>query len=314
MSYRLEAGKSAGKSLRRVAASQIGNAIDEIDSVRPGRAAKVHQVRKRCKKLRALLRLFREPLEEAGIYAAENARFRDAARGLSAMRDGEVLQATLDDVLAAFAGQLEGRSFTEARRVVTRQGKRLKPGNDEADRRLARFRKEMASARKTAEAWDSQDGFEAIAAGLERTYRRARKGLESAYRRNSPESFHEWRKRVKYHGYHMRLLRDLWPEMMGRRQELLEELGGLLGLDHDMTVLRATIMESPGDYGAAREVDVLLALIDTRRGMLEARARPLGTRLFVEKPKRFVQRVEALWNIAADEADPRGPESLLLSA
>jgi hypothetical protein len=32
-----------------------------------------------------------------------------------------------------------------------------------------------------------------------------------------PEHFHEWRKRVKYHWYHLGLLRELWPASMELR-------------------------------------------------------------------------------------------------
>lgn len=313
MSYRLETGKAAGESLRLVAASQAGKAVEELDDARLERAETVHRVRKRCKKLRGLLRLYRGPLESDGIYATQNERIRDAARSLSGMRDGEVLTATLDDVLHTFAKQIEGRAFAEAKRGVTRHGRRLKPKASDVAKLLGRCRKDLASVQEAAKTWDAPDGFEAIGCGLEQTYRRGRRAFEEAYRQETPEAFHEWRKRVKYHGYHVRLLRDLWPEMLGRRRKLLEELGDLLGLDHDMAVLGRTIAASPREFGPIEEVDVLLALIDTRRRMLEAKARPLGRRLFAEKPARFVRRIETLWDIAADEAEAGVPERLVLS-
>lgn len=60
-------------------------------------------------------------------------------------------------------------------------------------------------------------GFPAIEPGLVRTYRRARKALRTAYATPTPEHFHEWRKRVNYHWYHLRLLCELWPASMELR-------------------------------------------------------------------------------------------------
>lgn len=65
---------------------------------------------------------------------------------------------------------------------------------------------------------------------------------------------------------------------------------------------------------AGTAVEELLALIDTRRRMLEAKARPLGRRLFAEKPARFVRRIETLWDVAADEAETGAPERLVISS
>ncbi len=80
MAYRFEQGAgSVEANLRKIAASQINRAIAEIDDPDLEPHKTVHQVRKRCKKLRGLVRLVRDAFD---AYKVENVSFRDAAAQL----------------------------------------------------------------------------------------------------------------------------------------------------------------------------------------------------------------------------------------
>lgn len=59
MSYHLEIGESIEKGIKRIAHEQLDSAIDELTDDKLDPHDVVHQVRKRCKKLRGLLRLVR---------------------------------------------------------------------------------------------------------------------------------------------------------------------------------------------------------------------------------------------------------------
>jgi hypothetical protein len=72
------------------------------------------------------------------------------------------------------------------------------------------------------------DGFDGIEGGLVGTYRRASKTMAAAYDDPTAENFHEWRKQA-YHGYHMRLLRELWKPVMRSLVKEADELIGLAG-------------------------------------------------------------------------------------
>ena len=90
--------------------------------------------------------------------------------------------------------------------------------------------------------WPLDDlGFDDLAPGFRRAYRRGRKAMRALDHAPSDEGFHEWRKRVKDHRYHLELLRDLWPAQMKARRGEVKALGELLGDEHDLTVLRATL-------------------------------------------------------------------------
>jgi hypothetical protein len=50
---------------------------------------------------------------------------------------------------------------------------------------------------------------------------------------------HEWRKRAKDLWYHHRLLKDAWPGPVKAFADEADQLGKLLGDDHDLATLSA---------------------------------------------------------------------------
>ena len=97
------ADDSLQDGLRRIAKSQIKRALEEAAATDDLSEA-VHNVRKRCKKLRALVRLV-EPGFSGDPEA--NRRFRDAARMLSATRDASALVEAYDKLAAACPDRLD---------------------------------------------------------------------------------------------------------------------------------------------------------------------------------------------------------------
>ena len=76
MSYRFEPGEKVERGVKRMAREQIDKALAEIDSDELDVHERVHQVRKRCKKLRAIARLVRPALgsQYAGINVTTGTR------------------------------------------------------------------------------------------------------------------------------------------------------------------------------------------------------------------------------------------------
>ena len=75
------------------------------------------------------------------------------------------------------------------------------------------------------------------------------------------------------------------------------DLSDYLGDAHDFVELRRAVEAEPDIFKNEEERQSLLALTERRRFGLEAAARPLGERLYVEKPRRFVNRIEAYWQV-----------------
>jgi hypothetical protein len=154
----------------------------------------------------------------------------------------------------------------------------------------------LQAARKRTRKWPLQiDGFPAIAQGLEVTFGRGQRALERVKKRPRPENYHDWRKRVKDHWYHIRLLEDLWTDVMKAYEKSLKDLETWLGDDHNLVLLRERIVAEPDFYGKENDVDLLLGLIDKYQKELRESALSLGQRVYEEKPRQFRKRMKGLW-------------------
>jgi CHAD domain-containing protein len=290
--YRLEEGEPLPEAVGRVARGRIDHAIDELrgktDST-PEDA--VHGARKDMKKLRALLRLARGELGK-GTFARENVCFRDAARELAGARDSDVMLETLGALgLPAGVG-------LELRKVIQDERAHDGAGDREAGARAAVAI--LKEARKRVDDWPlGRDSFDAVADGLERTYRRGRRDLEAALDEPSVEALHEWRKRVKELWYHHTLLRPLWPPVMEAMGEQAHELSDRLGDDHDLAVLEVWMREH------AEPNPEFFEAVERRRGELQGEAFALGARLYAEKPSAYVRRIKRFWK--ASQTRVRAP-------
>lgn len=286
--------------VRRIATDQIRTAIEEIDDPSLDRDATIHQVRKRCKKLRGLVRLVRPGFEG---YAAENARYRDAARRLSGLRDADVLIETYDKLVDHFDAEIDRRAFGQIRRRLTLRRKSLLE-EDRSEEELDAFRSGMERALADARNWTIGDGGFGIAIdGMEKTYKRARKAMQGAGKRRSDEAMHDWRKRVKYHRFHAELLRHVWLEPMNAHADAADELGDILGDHHDLAVFAQVLRADPDAFGSETTIEAALGLVNRRKRALEDRAFGIGSRLFAEKPKRIAGRWAAYrkaWHAASD--------------
>jgi len=294
MSYKIKRNKTVEKNIQRVSAEQIDKAIAEIDDSELDRHKAVHQVRKRCKKLRALIRLVRPALGKT--YKHENERFRDIARNLAGMRDEQSMVEALERLLetldeaerAKFDGALgELRARRDATAASTEQDPELL---------LADARQALKKARREVDQWQlDAKGFQAVSGGFVQTYKRGRKAVKRAFRTGSASDFHEWRKRVKYHTHHLRLLRPLWPQVNEAWQMESKDLADILGEDHDLAMLDALLVSEEKGLAGHNTRNRLQKTIQKEQQRLRREAWAIGQRLHAEKPKALKKRWEHYW-------------------
>jgi CHAD domain-containing protein len=302
MSYRLGNGEPVADAVRRCSREELDRAVQELsDEIEVEPVAAIHEARKSLKKQRSLLRLARTALRR-DERRREAAVFRDAARKLSGTRDADVMIDALGDLSERFAGTLPKQTFAAAReRLVTQR-------DEERDRAsksgaAAAVAIDLRAARRRVDDWELRGGgWSAIAAGLERSYRRGRHAFRRARAEPTPENLHDWRKRVKDLWYHLRVLRPLSESTMRGQADEAHRLSELLGDDHDLWVLRETLTGMAGEIPA--DLDHLIEVIDHRRDQLQSDAVLLGRRLYAEKPKAFLRRLHCYWK--AWRAETRG--------
>lgn len=295
MAYRLRRTRSVQSSVRLVAGEQIDKAIAEINDPDLDRHETVHQVRKRCKKLRALVRIVRPRF---WAFGEQNSFFRDASRELSYLRDAQSVVECFESLIENSGEQVDGERFAAIHGELIHR--RNQVGDDVAglDARLEAFLQQMHKARPGVDHWVIDDiGFSALSGGLKKTYRRGRKALRIAQADPTTDNLHELRKRVKYHWYHERLLRNTWPAMMKAERRAADGLADLLGDEHDLAVLQQTIDNEPDRFGEEPDRQALAELIAQRRRQLQAEVWPLAARVFAESPKARARRFKHYWKV-----------------
>jgi len=292
MPYRIKHHQHLSEEIRRIAEEQIERAIGELDDKNAARASTVHQVRKRCKKVRAVLRLVRMRLDDDGTFKRENAWFRDAASGLSFIRDAAGLIETYDRLMTYFSEQIDRSNFGNIRRQLTIRHQEI--ADHGIDGQIVELRERMQAGHERVSEWAKRiESFDDLVPGMKETYQRGRQAMSAAYDDPTPELFHEWRKRTKYHWYHCRLLQGVWPAVMKTREAELSRLADFLGEDHDLSVFREALTRVDDPLASGSTLEALLGLIDQRREELRKQAEPLGGRLFAEKPKHFTRRIRS---------------------
>jgi CHAD domain-containing protein len=300
LSFRIAPGEPVPDEIRRVARGRIDHAIDELrGNSDSSRAQAVHEARKDMKKLRALLRLVRGEIGD-DVYARENECFRDTAHQLAGARDADVMILTLADLERRF-GELPGaarklRPALVAHRFRVAAGS-ARPGVQTAIDTLM-------EARARVDDWPlDTNGFEAFEEGLARGYRRGRKAFRLACEEPSPDNMHEWRKRVKDLWYHVSLLEEAWKPVMSALADEAHELSDRLGDEHDVSVLVEWAHRHASALNGAdpmlRGFDVIGA---SRRRELQAEAFDYASRLYTDKPSRFVARIEGWWEATVASA------------
>jgi CHAD domain-containing protein len=286
--YRLERDEPVPEGVVRVAHGRIDDAIDELDDKTDSSTEEaVHTARKDMKKLRALVRLVRGEIGDE-VYRRDSAAFRDAGRELSGVRDADVMLATLDSLglPAKETGPL--RQALEAHRLRTAAG-----GGEQAAAGAIAI---LEPARARVERWPLEsDGFEGLRQGLRRIYRRGRRDFRTARTEPTAENLHEWRKRTKDLWYHLTLLEEAWPPVMLALADEAHELSDRLGDDHDLAVLLDWAREHA-------DAAVIEATVGERRQALQREAFDFGERLYADKPKVFVGRLERWWDASARAA------------
>lgn len=291
MSFSFARRTGVGAQARRLAIEQVRAALEECRADADFDET-IHSLRRRCKKLRGLLRLV--DLKKA-IFAAENRAVRDAADGLAGLRDAAVMVESFN-ALVAYNRHREGAPWldpAQIEEVTDTLGRRVHAiGAAERQRLLADFAATLAPLSERAKGWQvAGHGFASIEAGLERTYRRMREAMEHAQDTQSAEALHDWRKQTKYHWHHVSLLRRAAPDVLGGRRDLLDQLGELLGDHHNLHVLQAVV----GPLHASLD-----EAIAERQTGLAARAFELGQQLTVEKPAVLRRRFEHFWQMMPD--------------
>jgi CHAD domain-containing protein len=298
MAYELEFGLPSTATVRGVALERLDRARHRLNARPEGLDEAVHETRKDLKRFRALARLVRGPLPKAA-YRRANGMARDAGRELSDVRDTVALLETADALDHAFGPAIRDAVTAPLRAALETERAELDDRDLQRGVRAALARLDVLRDEEVP-SWTFDEALPRLfPEGLRRTYRRARAAMATARERPTTENLHEWRKRVKYHRYHLKLLRPAWHPVVQAQRKQVKDLSSLLGDDHDLAVLERRLDRGDLDGGLNR--DLLTGLILERRAQLQREAFDVGELAFAEKPKALSKRLRRYAKVRAEQ-------------
>ncbi|MGH8947753.1 MAG: CHAD domain-containing protein [Acidimicrobiia bacterium] len=304
--FRLHPGEPLGLGLKRLGVEAIDDAISGFYEGEEMFREAVHRTRKSTKRIRAMLRLVRYEVGEQ-VYQHENGWMRDTARLLSEVRTSSVMVQGVSDIREMYEPLLAEGTFDEVLERTTIYRDRTEQRVMEDPAIVPRVVANLERARGRYESWPTdpdarsvygigiRHDFRAIGPGLEAMHARGRHQMVAAYKTQRPESFHRWRKRVKFLKHQMEILTPLWPEVMIGMAVTLDRISELLGQDHDLAELLHALADRPDLCPNPLERSLMSALAEQRRSDLQTACRILGRRIYAETPSAFRGRVGAYW-------------------
>jgi CHAD domain-containing protein len=80
-------------------------------------------------------------------------------------------------------------------------------------------------------------------------------------RQGDDEAFHKWHIRVKNLYYELQMLQPVWPERLVKMVADLRQLEEKIGADHDLVVLKQSLLKTPDAFGGIKAVESAKSLL-----------------------------------------------------
>ena len=304
MSYRLENSETLSFGLKRIVLELIDNSVFNFAKGNGSFNEDVHETRKNFKKVRTVLRLIRSDI---GVekFRIENSFYRDSGRILSDLRDSTVLIETFDKLLKNSELEMSNFDFSIFRNFLVEKHKNISASKHKKSEVINSISTDLLLARSRVFDWPiSGDNFKIIKKNLQRIYKQGQRDMYAVFNEAIKENVHEWRKRVKNLWYSMRILSNLWPEIMSPLVTLLGKLSDNLGDTNDMFLLKERIIANKSKFKDDQHTRELINFIDRRIIDLLRNARSIGRKVYSEDSKYFVGRMQNYFEIWRSEYNP----------
>jgi CHAD domain-containing protein len=293
MGYRLRRKERVAKGVRRIVREQLRGAIKAARDRDAAQEERVHEVRTRLKRSRAALLMIRKRVGK--VADRDVARLRDTGRRLAQPRDLAVQAHTFRLLGSRLQQALPPRLLAQLAKAEQQLHAELRPKR--VERELRKAAKELRTVRDGLGGWKLAHGRKAVGKGVTATYRKARRAMDEARRRPSPERFHDWRKAVKALSYELRIIDRAVPALGSSLVPKVERLADILGQVHDLDCAKATVELHPRWFGSGADRASVMALVDERRAELERQPLALAESVFAGRARDVRSLIESGWDV-----------------
>lgn len=289
MSAALRTDEPILKGVHRIMLERLEHTLNALER-RQLSDENVHSIRKELKRMRASLRLLREPL---GItaYRRLNRTVRDAARRLTPVRDTTVLLQALENTIK-HNGTFSRTSAIKELRHSLQQERRLNRTQLTATA-ITAIRRRLNTVKRSLQHLSGSRLDQAdVNIALKHAHKKSRKAFKAVKREPRDDNLHEWRKQVKYEFNQLELLQPLKPRDIGAIIGQAHQLSDHLGDDHDLAMLYERIAaQSQQTKSAAADADAVLKALKHMRAKLQRKAHRLGKPLYANTSKQKKREV-----------------------
>ena len=303
MSIQLKYTEDFSEGLKRLMIDQGEKALKYIAEAEnhEEKHKAVHEARKAFKKVRACLRLVRDSID---FYDEENKFFRDLGRTISDVRDSVSNLETLELIKEQYDDNLYQNSFAELEKDLKNYRDELAEETFEAQKSLTKIEEKLVEKLKEIPGWKIEIAdFDDIGSGIQRTYKRGRKGKKRTHETGASEDIHEWRKRAKYLRYQVDVINRVWPQALEAYEDELHDITDFLGLHHDLEVLKKLIEERKSPFSDQQEKMLLFSLIEKQQEFMKRHGTLKGHRCYFDSPSDFVDRLAVYWKAHQAEVE-----------
>ena len=306
--FSLRPGEPSGAGVIRVLDVLFQNAIGRLEHSGSADEEDIHAVRTTVKRVRAILRLVQHTIGNA-TFRKENQRLQQTAQLLAPMRDAAIGLHTLRG-LASTARRKQKRKDVSivhdrfAKHVPSPHAVPQEGVMRATVRALEAHRRRLWKLRIISADWC------AMGMGLEKVYGACRRRMKRAFSEGDDDSFHRWRIRLKNLYYELQFLNPICSRRLRLMTARLKKLETMIGDDHDIAVLKASLQKTPEHFGGGPVVERVLRQLKERSQKLRRAMRPLAATVLDEEPDRFARRIHrsmAKWQKTAGSRETTEP-------
>jgi len=304
MIFRLENNEILSFGLKRIVLELIDNSVFHCAKGNGSFNEDVHVTRKNFKKIRTVLRLIKSSIE-IDTFKRENLFYAESGRTLSDLRDSTVLIYTFDKLIKKSELIKSDYDFSVFRKFLVEKNKNISASKHKKSEVINSLSTDLILARSRVFDWAiSGDSFKIIKKDLRRIYEQGQIQMYAVLNEAIKLNVHEWRKRVKDLWYSMRILSNIWPEIMNPLVNLLRKLSDTLGDTNDLYLLKEEIISNQNKFKDDQHTSELINFIDKRIVKLLKEALFIGRKIYSEESKYFAGRMQNYFEIWRSEYNP----------
>ncbi|WP_339806515.1 CHAD domain-containing protein [uncultured Marinobacter sp.] len=287
MRYRLRPDGSFSKHLKRLMRSINEEIVLALLCACRDPERGVHEARKNCKEIRALLRLIRPQIGKTE-FRFRQAFYQSVANQLSGNRDAVVREKTWQNLVTEVP-TMQSPGYEIVAQFLSTQDK-LDPEDENGRDFLLELAREVESEIDAPRQWNLPETLPDLIPNLKRIYQTARDAERKANTSDDIEEFHRFRKRTKDLFYCMRVLRPMFGKGLKSSVDDLEALTELQGIANDHAVLLAYLDQhrQAVDLDNARW-EIVRGSILEKLGALQKQSHKMARKTLAQSADSFVK-------------------------